>query len=117
MRTATLRAFPAVAAPARACVIRRVACQLEGFLYDLRRLRQPEGRTRQQLPAAVLLLPDLQDADLGVGNFAIEFAFRHPQMTHYSVVANDRDCEVWKIKRLEDILSRHDRVDEFGLVF
>ena len=37
----------------------------------------------------------------GVGNFAVEFAFRHPQMTHYSVVANDRDCEVWKIKRLE----------------
>src|SRR6201993_2173723 len=27
------------------------------------------------------------------------------------------DCEVWKIKRLEDSLSRHDRFDEFGLVF
>src|ERR1700737_3455167 len=50
-----------------------------GFFY---RLRQLEGRTRQQLPAAVLLQPDLQDADLGVGNFAVEFAFRHPQMTH-----------------------------------
>src|ERR1700720_741671 len=85
-----------------------------GFFY---RLRQLEGRTRQQPPAAVLLQPDLQDADLGVGNFAVEFAFRHPQMTHYSVVANDRDCEVWKIKRLEDSLSRHDRVDEFCLVF
>src|SRR5712692_2386429 len=33
-----------------------------GFFY---RLRQLEGRTRQQLPAAVLLQPDLQDADLG----------------------------------------------------
>src|SRR5438105_12090534 len=55
-----------------------------GFFY---RLRQLEGGTRQQLPAAVLLLPDLQDADLGVGNFAVEFAFRHPQMTHYGVVA------------------------------
>jgi len=75
-----------------------------GFFY---RLRQLEGRTRQQLPAAVLLQPDLQDADLGVGNFAVEFAFRHPQMTHYGVVTNDRDCEVWKIKRLEDSLSRH----------
>jgi len=38
-------------------------------------------------------------------------------MTHYCVVANDRDCEVWKIKRLDDSLSRDDRVDEFGLVF
>src|SRR5437660_10221002 len=85
-----------------------------GFFY---RLRQLEGRTRQQLPAAVLLQPGLQDADLGVCKFAVEFAFRHPQMTHYSVVANDRDCEVWKIKRLEDSLSRHDRVDEFCLVF
>src|SRR6202035_5396971 len=82
-----------------------------GFFY---RLRQLEGRTRQQLPAAVLLQPDLQDGDLGVGNFAVEFAFRHPQMTHYGVVTNDRDCEVWQIKRLEDSLSRHDRVDEFG---
>src|SRR5205807_5222193 len=85
-----------------------------GFFH---RLRQLEGRTRQQLPAAVLLQPDLQDADLGVGNFAVEFAFRHPQMTHYGVVANDCDCEVWKINRLDDSLSRHDPVDEFGLVF
>src|SRR6516164_6137043 len=38
-------------------------------------------------------------------------------MAHYGVVANDRDCEVWKVKRLEDSLSRHDRIDEFGLVF
>src|SRR6202045_5309460 len=38
-------------------------------------------------------------------------------MTHYGVVANDRDCEVWEINRLNDSLSRHDRVDEFGLVF
>src|SRR5580693_10476834 len=38
-------------------------------------------------------------------------------MTHYGVVAYNRDCEFWKIKRLEDSLSRHDRVDEFDLVF
>jgi hypothetical protein len=37
-------------------------------------------------------------------------------MTHYGVVANDRDCEVGKINRLDDSLSRHDPVDEFGLV-
>src|SRR3984893_12464174 len=37
--------------------------------------------------------------------------------THYGVITNNRDCEVWKIKRLEDSLSRHDRVDEFGPVF
>src|SRR6202023_2808230 len=83
----------------------------------LRRLRQPVGGTRQQLPAAVLLLPDLQDARLGVGDFAVEVALRHPQMTHYSVVANDRDCEVEKINRFANSLSRHDPVNEFGLVF
>jgi hypothetical protein len=38
-------------------------------------------------------------------------------MTHYGVVANDRDCEFWEFKRLEDGLSGHDRVDEFDLVF
>ena len=40
-------------------------------------LAEPKGRAHQLLPTAVLLLPDLQDADLGVGNFAVEFAFRH----------------------------------------
>src|SRR4029077_16575277 len=37
-------------------------------------------------------------------------------MTHYGVVAGDRDGEVGKINRLDDSLSRHDPVDEFGLV-
>src|SRR5438045_8900990 len=80
-----------------------------GFFY---RLRQLEGRTRQQLPAAVLLQPDLQDAGLGVCNFAVEFAFRHPQMTHYSVVANARDCAAGNIKRIAASLSLPDRVDK-----
>src|SRR5438105_6430449 len=57
-----------------------------GFFY---RLRQLEGRTRQQLPAAVLFLPDLQDADLGVGDFAVEFAFRHPRGGRVVAVAGD----------------------------
>src|ERR1700730_1203221 len=38
-------------------------------------------------------------------------------MTHYGVVASDRNGEVWKINRLYDTLSRHDPVDEFGFVF
>ncbi len=36
------------------------------------RRRQPPRRTCQQLPAAVLFLPDLHDADFGVGDFAVE---------------------------------------------
>ena len=39
------------------------------------------------------------------------------EMTHYGVITNNRDCEIWKIKGLQDSLSRHDRVDKFGLVF
>jgi hypothetical protein len=35
--------------------VRPAACQLDGFLWDLRRLGQLEGRTRQQLPAGVEL--------------------------------------------------------------
>jgi hypothetical protein len=69
-------------------------------LGSFRRLRQLVGSTREQLSAAVLLLPDLKDADLGVGDFAVEFAFRHPQVTHYGVVAGDRDCELGKLNRL-----------------
>ena len=95
----------------------RLAVPADGSLGSFRRLRQRVGRTRQQLPAAVLLLPDLEDADLGICYLAVEFTFRHPQVTHYGVVASDRDCELGKINRLDDSLSRHDPVDEFGLVF
>src|SRR6516225_1295720 len=37
---------------------------------------QPPRRTRQQLPAAVLFLPHLHDADFGVGDLAVELAFQ-----------------------------------------
>src|SRR5262249_24031597 len=82
---------------------------------SLSRRRQPPRRTRQQLPA-ILLLPDLEDADLGVGHLALELAFRHPQMTNHGDIADGLDREVGKLERLEGGLSRHHPVDEFGLV-
>src|SRR5215469_9620694 len=78
--------------------------------------RQPPRRTRQQLPAAVLFLPDLHDPDFGIGDFAVELAFRDPKMTHDGVVPDDLDRSFRPFERLEGSLSRHRPVDELGLV-
>ena len=80
------------------------------------RRRQPPRRTRQQLPAAVLFLPDLHDADFGVGDLAVELAFRDPKVSHDGIVPDDLDRHVRPFERLEGALSRHHPVDEFGLV-
>jgi hypothetical protein len=53
--------------------------------------RQPPRRTRQELPTAVLFLPDLHDADFGIGDFAVELAFRDPKMSHDGIVPDDLD--------------------------
>jgi hypothetical protein len=45
-RRAASRWSSAIVAAARPCTIRPAACQLDGFVLDLRRLRQHEGRTR-----------------------------------------------------------------------
>jgi putative serine dehydratase-like protein len=78
--------------------------------------RQPPRRSRQQLPSAVLFLPDLHDADFGIGDFAVELAFRDPKVSHDGVVPDDLDREFGPFERLEGGLSRHHPVDEFGLV-
>src|SRR3984893_4399331 len=80
------------------------------------RRRQPPRCPRQQLPAAVLFLPDLHDADFGIGDFAVELAFRDPKVSHDGVVPDDLDREFGPFERLEGGLSRHRPVDEFGLV-
>src|SRR6516162_11771702 len=78
--------------------------------------RQPPRRTHRQLPAAVLFLPDLHDADFGVGDLAVELAFRDPKVSHDSVVPDDLHGELGPFERLEGGLSRHHPVDEFGLI-
>jgi hypothetical protein len=60
----------------------------------LYRRRQPPRRTRQQLPAAVLFLPDLHDADFGVGDLAVELAFRDPKVSHDGIVPEELDRHV-----------------------
>lgn len=78
--------------------------------------RQPPRRTRQELPTAVLFLPNLHDADFGIGDFAVELAFRDPKMSHDGIVPDDLDREFRPFERLEGSLSGHRPVDEFGLV-
>ena len=90
--------------------------RLEPSSMVLCRRRQPPRRTRQQLPAAVLFLPDLHDADFGIGDFAVELAFRDPKVSHDGVVPDDLHGEFGPFERLEGGLSRHHPVDEFGLV-
>src|SRR5574341_150150 len=45
-----------------------------------RRLLRPDALAGQQFPGAALLLPDLQDTELGAGGLAVGFAFGRPRM-------------------------------------
>src|SRR4029434_5145106 len=51
--------------------------------------RQPGTLTGQQFPGAALLLPDLQDRDLGIGRLAVGFAFRLPRVARDRIVADN----------------------------
>src|SRR5437764_2020292 len=48
---------------------------------------------RQKLPAAVLLLPDLQCADPGAVGLAVQFAFRNVEMAGNRTAADDRNLQ------------------------
>src|SRR5947208_14070358 len=71
---------------------------------------------RQELPAAILLRPDRQDADLRAGRLAVHLAFRDQEMARDGVIAGDADLQFRKLHRLDGSLARHHAVDELGLV-
>ena len=87
--------------------------------------RQPAcgyaGGSRQDARARSFQLPSCfcqtcMDADFGIGDFAVEPAFRDPKMSHDGIVPDDLDREFRPFERLEGSLSGHRPVDEFGLV-
>jgi hypothetical protein len=63
-----------------------------------------------------LLLPDLQDANLGAGGLAVGFAFGRPRMARDCSGADDGDRVIGQGERFDDRLSGHDAIDELGLV-
>src|SRR5437763_7274822 len=71
---------------------------------------------RQQLPAAVLLCPDRQDADLRAGRLAVHLAFRDPEVAGNGVIPGNADLQFRKLDRFDGSLARHYAVDELGLV-
>src|SRR5438874_3228117 len=71
---------------------------------------------RQELPAAILLRPDRQNADLRAGRLAVDPAFRDPEMARDGVIAGDADLQTRELERLVGSLARHHAVDELGLV-
>src|SRR5262249_54961094 len=81
-----------------------------------RRWLCPESLAGQQFPVATLLLPDLQNADLGAGELTIGFAFGRPRMARDRIVADDSDGVTGQAERFDDPLSGHTPLDELGLV-
>src|SRR5262249_33854416 len=90
-----------------------------GFVLYMQLLRSwlcPEGLAGQQFPVSALLLPDLQDANLGAGELTVGFAFGHPRMARNRIAAHDCDGVIGQGDRFDDRLSGHDAIDEFGLI-
>jgi len=69
-----------------------------------------------QFPGAALLLPDLQHADLGARELAVGFAFRRPGMARDRIIPDNGEGMIGEGERFDDRLSRHDALDELGLV-
>src|SRR5262249_28111001 len=69
----------------------------------------------QQLPAVGLLLPDLESADSGGRYLSVELGFGQEDVTRDGSIAHDRHCELGEGERLDDLLPRHDPVDELLL--
>src|SRR5208282_14397 len=76
------------------------------------RLSQLEPLAGQQLPIAVLLLPDLQCTDLDTGGLAVGLHFSFEQMARDGSIADYRDAEFGKSERLDNRLARHDPIHE-----
>src|SRR5207249_2723135 len=77
--------------------------------------RQPEPLPRQQLPAAVLLLPDLKGTDLGGSRLALEFGFGQVDVARDGGIADHCHLELGEGERLDDLLAGHHPVDELFL--
>jgi hypothetical protein len=63
---------------------------------------------------AVLLLPDLQDTDLGAGGLAVGLALGLPEVAHDRGIADHGYGDLGKGDRLNDRLPGHDALDELG---
>src|SRR4029453_3630423 len=77
--------------------------------------RQPEPLPREQLPAPVLLLPDLQRADPGGGLLAVELGFGQVDVTRDGGIADHGHLQLGERERLDHLLAGHDAVDELLL--
>src|SRR6266508_3072611 len=77
--------------------------------------RQPEPLPGQQLPAAVLLLPDLKGTDLGGSRLALEFGFGQVDLARDGGIADHCHLELGEGERLDDLLAGHHPVDELLL--
>src|SRR5882672_11459916 len=84
---------------------------------SLRRCGQPESLPRQQLPAAVLLLPHLEGADFRGRLLPFELGFGQIDMARDGGIADHRHLEFGERERLDGLLASHHPVDEllFGL--
>src|SRR6516162_6191691 len=77
-------------------------------------LGQLKSLPRQELPASVLLLPDLQCANPDAGGLAVGFGFGRIDMARDRGIADHRDTELGKVERLDDCFPAYDAVDELG---
>src|SRR5215831_10483310 len=68
-------------------------------------LWHPDTLTGPQFPGAILLLPDLQDADLGAGALAVGLTFGRPRMACDRIVSDDGDGVIRQGEGFEDGFS------------
>src|SRR5206468_8235170 len=73
----------------------------------LGRRRQPESLPRQQLPSAVLLLPDLKGADPGGRRLTLELRVGQVDVAHDGGIADHRDLQLGEGERLDRLLTGH----------
>ncbi len=64
-----------------------------------------------QLPAAVLLLPDLEGTDSGGRQLALELGFSQVDMAHDGSIADHYYLQLGKGERLDDLLAGRHPVD------
>src|SRR5947207_4829425 len=63
---------------------------------------------RQELPAAILLLPDLQRADPGAVGLAVQLAFRNVEMAGNRTAADDRVFASMRLNQVDAAQSNRE---------